>query len=392
MSEPIGFYAKNDVGGLVCCDDARVMFEVVPSSVRVVSIESSSKSIDDVPWSYAYGWRGFSPASLSVTLNKIIVEVTVPMSARMPILFFTAEDSNSVFLQNADMVRTTYETSGGRSETWHEKFIDTPSLIVGVSDYSATPRSVAGKSVYRFTVLCAITANVANSNILFRAFSEVTRQGIDFSEEYGMEVYDADGDICFTSRPLPSFFLPKPMYIKGIRPTNLDSRLADTYSMAPIGTSIPDTDGKKWVSYYCGSTGAKTSPSTIYRSHKGGGEFLEVAFYDQYHFTSSGLFTSGVTPGGVGGTGTVYSAALPLSLGRALGKAHSEDWGGLSFAVGLLAAVAAVFTAGASLMVAVGVGTIAGTLIANMSFYNGIGQNATVADIYNGDVVVWLDD
>jgi hypothetical protein len=324
-------------------------------------------------------------------MSRIRVTVTVPDGAQMPALFFSAEDRNSVTVSDENFAeRTTWETDGGLSASWTEGRQHTPSMLVGIAEFSTTGvANAAGGLDYVFEVIQTVHWDVPNTNLLFRAFSVVPATARDMSVNVGMEIVNTEEEICFTTRPSMDWFLPKILYIQGVSAINIDPYLADTYSMAPIGADVSFTDEIEWVSYYCGTFGAKTSPSTVYRSHQGGGSnMFEVSFYDQYYFVSSGMFTSGVTPGCVVGGGVV-AGAMPITVSRALGKTHSEDWGVLGTVLGVIAAVAVIYSGGSALA-GLAVGTIAKTAISSLSFYEGIPQNTTIAEIYNNDQVMWI--
>jgi hypothetical protein len=262
-------------------------------------------------------------------------------------------------------------------------------MLAGIADFSTTGiANPDGGLDYQFEVIQTVHEDVANTRLLFRAFSVVPATARDMTVDVGMEIVNTKEEICFTTRPLMDWFLPKILYIQGLGSVNLDPRLADAYSMAPVGSIVNTTDGLEWVSYYCGSFGAKASAAVVYRSHSGGGGFMESSFSDQYYFISGGFFTSGVTPGCVVGGG-VMAAAMPLTVSRSLGKNHSEDYGALGPIAALVTAGLILFSGGA-LAVAVGGAYIAGTLVSGMSFYEDMPSNTTLAKLYNNDQVMWI--
>jgi hypothetical protein len=157
--------------------------------------------------------------------------------------------------------------------------------------------------------------------------------------------------------------------------------------MAPSGNPI--AVNKRWVSYSTSGVGAKIGPTTVYRSHSGGGGYGEVSFTDNYSFTSHGLYCTGVTPGAAT-DGNIYASYITLDCGRQLNKSHSEDWGMLGVLGAVVVAVTAIYTGGLSLAAGVGLGAVVGVAIGSMTFYKGMQPGDTKTEVMQDDTILVL--
>jgi hypothetical protein len=383
-----GFYAKNDNGGLLCCDYAAASYELKPNHIWHDSPAVVYRDMDNYGWSSAYGWSGWGASSYKTWLVKWAVYCDVPHGSDTPKLFFTASNPANIWItSDSFQTRSTWETDGGANQTWTEGRSNTPSMVVAIDTIEYLgPTDFSDR--YKFTVIQSLNdGGVAGGDwgLLFRVFVPVRL--VDRSEGNGFEVYDSSGRICFTSRPHPDWFLYQLMEIDSVVLVDQPDSVADQYSMAPSGN--PVYINKKWVSYSSSGVGAKIGDVTVYRSHRGGGGYGEVSFTDNYYFVSHGLYCTGVTPGAAS-DGNIYASYITLDCGRELGKTHSEDWGMLGVVVGVVTAIAAIYTGGMSLAAGVGLGAVVGAAIGSMSFYHGMQPGDTRTEVIQNDTLVVL--
>jgi hypothetical protein len=383
-----GFYAKNDNGSMIVSQGAKVLYEVRSDKIHAWIDKSASTNMD------AYGWSNTSWGAQSYVayMAKYLVDVYVPVGSVMPVLFFTAAHPQHLWVTSVPFQSRSSSECDAVCHTWTEGRNNTPSFVAGISDVAMVSSNQNGFDCFRFTVLVSVNDtgvwNTGGYVLNFRAFTSVPTHARDMSQTVGAEVFYSDGSLAFTTRPNSYYFITDSvMQVQGMVDVELPQAVADGFSMAPSGNSLPGTSSAKWLSYYCGSFAAKVGETKVYRSHEGGTGYAEVKFTDNYYFTSHGFYTSGVTPGAV--NGSVYCAGVTISAGRTLGKAHSEDWGSLGVVGTIAAAVATVVTGGGFLAV-VAAATVAGSVISSLTFYNGIGVNQTRIDKFTGDHVMWL--
>lgn len=350
-----GLFQSND-GRMLITEGAYTYFEnAIPPEVSVLDITMDSPYItnSDWPW-WTRNWF------LQVGRVTVAVRVYLPdgypiESGALPMVFF--RDLNN---QCTRMSETRRGNAWPRSGDVTIRYNSLPRFAVSQLNNSGIVRLKDGRYAVIFGFLIQVnpkTGYGASSNaevldfcknglldtLAFTSFIPLSNASLDYTVETGMELYNAEGRVTFSTRPKLSYSTGVPMKLGKRVKLDYAPSISQQFTMLPESKACSEPIASSgyttpWMHLSTNSRMSRASPITLFY-YKRDDRIIEVVKVYKY-FQSWGIYIGGVAAG-LMPDGCVHSCPVSLDVGMSY-KRQTKRSGLIQDLVNLYNTIAAI--------------------------------------------------